>query len=79
MSLPNPAEEPSDPRDQPRGDELRGASAPTKSGDEATDLAELPDPPEQAVDAFGFRRAAEKVRAFPRTPGVYLMKDWLAE
>lgn len=24
---------------------------------------------------FGFRRAAEKVRTFPQTPGVYLMKD----
>ncbi len=24
---------------------------------------------------FGFRRAAEKVRSFPRKPGVYLMKD----
>ncbi|MCE3017494.1 MAG: excinuclease ABC subunit UvrC [Pirellula sp.] len=26
-------------------------------------------------DNFGFRRAAEKVREFPQTPGVYLMKD----
>lgn len=26
-------------------------------------------------DEFGFRRAAEKVRSFPQTPGVYLMKD----
>ncbi len=24
---------------------------------------------------FGFRRAAERVRSFPQTPGVYLMKD----
>ena len=30
------------------------------------DLAELP---------IGFRRAAERVRSFPRKPGVYLMKD----
>jgi excinuclease ABC subunit C len=30
------------------------------------DVARLP---------FGFRRAAEKVRSFPRKPGVYLMKD----
>lgn len=30
------------------------------------DLANLP---------FGFRRAAERVRSFPRKPGVYLMKD----
>lgn len=28
-----------------------------------------------ARDEFGFRRAAEKVRSFPQTPGVYLMKD----
>ncbi len=26
-------------------------------------------------DDFGYRRAAEKVRSFPQTPGVYLMKD----
>lgn len=26
-------------------------------------------------DNFGFRRAAEKVKSFPQTPGVYLMKD----
>jgi excinuclease ABC subunit C len=26
-------------------------------------------------ELFGFRRAAEKVRSFPQTPGVYLMKD----
>ncbi len=25
--------------------------------------------------SFGFRRAAEKVRSFPQSPGVYLMKD----
>lgn len=26
-------------------------------------------------ESFGFRRASEKVREFPQTPGVYLMKD----
>lgn len=26
-------------------------------------------------DTFGFRRAAEKVKSFPTTPGIYLMKD----
>lgn len=43
---------------------------------EATEeeLAQLPDPVEVAEE-FGFRRAAAKVREFPRTPGVYLMKD----
>ena len=33
---------------------------------------------EEAITAaaqFGFRRAAAKVREFPRTPGIYLMKD----
>ncbi len=30
---------------------------------------------EATGDEFGFRRAAEKVRSFPQTPGVYLMKD----
>ncbi len=30
---------------------------------------------DSARDEFGFRRAAEKVRSFPQTPGVYLMKD----
>jgi excinuclease ABC subunit C len=28
-----------------------------------------------SADQFAFRRAAAKVREFPRTPGVYLMKD----
>ena len=32
-------------------------------------------PPEDASDSFGFRRASEKVKSFPQTPGVYLMKD----
>ena len=35
--------------------------------------AESTDP--QASDKLGFRRAAAKVREFPQTPGVYLMKD----
>ncbi len=30
---------------------------------------------EMAGDALGFRHAAAKVREFPQTPGVYLMKD----
>ncbi len=34
-----------------------------------------PDEPTDAAYDFGFRRAAEKVRTFPQTPGVYLMKD----
>lgn len=31
--------------------------------------------PGSPYDTFGFRRAAEQVRSFPTTPGVYLMKD----
>jgi excinuclease ABC subunit C len=38
------------------------------------ELAAVPQPVE-GTDEFGFRRAAAKVREFPRTPGVYLMKD----
>jgi excinuclease ABC subunit C len=38
-------------------------------------LSTLEPESEGAGDAFGFRRAAEKVRSFPQTPGVYLMKD----
>ncbi len=38
-----------------------------------------PSPPEvessKASTNFGFRRASEKVKEFPQTPGVYLMKD----
>jgi excinuclease ABC subunit C len=30
---------------------------------------------DEPAHAFGFRRAAAKVREFPQTPGVYLMKD----
>jgi len=35
--------------------------------------AESPDPPKTQADFFA--RAAEKVRSFPQSPGVYLMKD----
>jgi excinuclease ABC subunit C len=37
-------------------------------------LAALPAPVE-GTEEFGFHRAAAKVREFPRTPGVYLIKD----
>ena len=37
-------------------------------GEDATDAAGLP-------NEYGFRRAAARVREFPQTPGVYLMKD----
>ena len=43
--------------------------------DEAA-LAELPQMPvDDSAPDFGFRRAAAKVREFPTSPGVYLMKD----
>ena len=36
----------------------------------------MPEPAnDPSDDSFGFRRAAEKVRSFPQTPGIYLMKD----
>ena len=31
--------------------------------------------PDSSEETFGFRRASEKVKTFPQTPGVYLMKD----
>ncbi len=34
-----------------------------------------PSVPDERDPQFGFRRAAAKVREFPQTPGVYLMKD----
>ncbi|HUY35590.1 MAG TPA: excinuclease ABC subunit UvrC [Pirellulales bacterium] len=40
-----------------------------------TPAAEVPDDEHLAGMQFGFRRAAAKVREFPQTPGVYLMKD----
>lgn len=47
---------------------------------ESDPAAPLPEEPldEASADAemqFGYRRAAAKVREFPQTPGVYLMKD----
>ena len=33
------------------------------------------EPAEENTHDFPFRRAANKVREFPQTPGVYLMKD----
>ncbi len=33
------------------------------------------DPANDSTETFGFRRASEKVKGFPSTPGVYLMKD----
>src|SRR5580698_3335653 len=44
--------------------------------DDVDPPAEPPASGEGGVGAdFGFRRAAAKVREFPQTPGVYLMKD----
>ena len=41
-----------------------------ETGSSVPNPSELPE-----GTSFGFRRAAEKVRSFPQTPGVYLMKD----
>jgi excinuclease ABC subunit C len=37
-------------------------------------MSELP-APEKPDESLGFRRAAEKVKSFPLSPGIYLMKD----
>lgn len=48
---------------------------PSEDSSRAIDEADLPAPQELAAETFGFRKAATKVRDFPQTPGVYLMKD----
>jgi excinuclease ABC subunit C len=58
--------------------ELDAASVDESEVDAALDAAAVE--PREAESAespheFGFRRAASKVREFPRTPGLYLMKD----
>ncbi len=40
-----------------------------------TNSSKRPEPNSTQSGNFGFRRAAEKVKTFPQTPGVYLMKD----
>jgi excinuclease ABC subunit C len=63
-------------------EETLAANVPVEPDEEAAlpveeieqELAAVPQPVE-GTDEFGFRRAAAKVREFPRTPGVYLMKD----
>ena len=52
-------------------DEEAAAPEPEATEEELAELPEASDVGEQ----FGFRRAAAKVREFPRKPGVYLMKD----
>jgi excinuclease ABC subunit C len=46
-----------------------GIPSPISSGEEVSPNLD------NAGDSFGFRRAAEKAKSFPQTPGVYLMKD----
>src|SRR5688572_1633883 len=46
----------------------------------STELPELPEEPSGEIEGggsaeYGFRRALAKVRQFPQSPGVYLMKD----
>ena len=51
---------------------------PTPEGSSNQDAASPPTKPDldpNAEKSFGFRKAAEKVKSFPQTPGVYLMKD----
>ena len=48
----------------------------TMDDDETTNSEEQPtEVPEDFGHDFAFRRAANKVREFPQTPGVYLLKD----
>jgi excinuclease ABC subunit C len=70
--------------DEPLADDSNDDELAFESGDEweeapddAATLAELPTsvPTDTNAPDFGFRRAAAKVREFPTTPGVYLMKD----
>ena len=66
-----------EPADFPATDEASESAAVELSIDEAeldAALDAVAADETGAVDA-AFRRAAAKVREFPRTPGVYLMKD----
>lgn len=51
-------------------DEIPSEDVPEKP--QSPDAAASPD---SAEETFGFRRASEKVKTFPQSPGVYLMKD----
>ena len=78
MSPSEPLPNPGAPQNQPLDDIPVETTADATTPEESTrgqDASESAGPPEQAADSFGFRRAAEKVRSFPQTPGVYLMKD----
>ena len=57
-------------------DELAAAVEPTGQADDAvaSEAGAAPTDTSRWHD-YGYRRAAAKVREFPRTPGVYLMKD----
>lgn len=69
--------------EEPQGELDAGRGRPELHDDAGRGRPELPDDagrgrPELHDDAemqFGYRRAAAKVREFPQTPGVYLMKD----
>ena len=46
-----------------------------KSSDSGPEPTSLPPQTDPLEGNLGFRKAAQKVREFPQTPGVYLMKD----
>ncbi|MFK7738654.1 MAG: UvrB/UvrC motif-containing protein [Pirellulaceae bacterium] len=48
---------------------------PTEEQGQASPDSDLPSTSDKPEETFGFRRASEKVKSFPQTPGVYLMKD----
>ncbi|MBU6385009.1 MAG: nucleotide excision repair endonuclease, partial [Planctomycetes bacterium] len=52
-----------------------GGVSDEKSSDSGPEPASLPPQTDRLEGNLGFRKAAQKVREFPQTPGVYLMKD----
>jgi excinuclease ABC subunit C len=46
-----------------------------ESNEQPNQSERLPAASSYADPSFGFRRASEKVKEFPQTPGIYLMKD----
>lgn len=67
-------EEPENDGDPLPADLLNEADDASNSSD-AVSESSAPNPNQSANEKFGFRRASEKVKTFPQTPGVYLMKD----
>jgi excinuclease ABC subunit C len=65
--------EPEDPIEVPLVEGPAGSPPPEIPGNAPERMS--PGAVDVTSELFGFRRAAERVREFPSTPGVYLMKD----